>query len=420
MAGIDRQFVAFDGVDRPVAFHDAADVQAVLSAILWGWRFGPSNTETELQPLIGVRREGDEYRLSAPWHLEDRHADTPVAAACTLSVDLVRAFIEANPGWQGLHCGAVEIDGRLVLLVGPTRAGKSTLVADLASRGVKIFTDDLVPVDFSTGIGRSMGIPPRPRLPLPADVAARVGNGTGRPDDRWGPRDNRYLYLRPDRILQAPFGATAPLGTLVFLDRRIAGPAALGAIEPEDAFVALILQTFSGSILIDETVRRVADLVASSRCIRLRYARTDEGASCLLASLKAAEMREPPGFPDEDPDFPDEDTLSGVDARLLADRRPATGRIDPLTVYRRVDDATEVVVGDRVFVANRRYGSVHALNGTARGIWSLLSEPLSLAEAVSIMCGAFPDISPKTIVDDMTALFELLLDYSLIDRVETS
>jgi hypothetical protein len=42
-----------------------------------------------------------------------------------------------------LHAGAVEVDGQAVLLAGPTRAGKTTLMAGFARAGYRVLTEDL-------------------------------------------------------------------------------------------------------------------------------------------------------------------------------------------------------------------------------------------------------------------------------------
>lgn len=50
-------------------------------------------------------------------------------------------------GWVFVHAGAVEADGRLLLLPGPTRSGKSTLVRALVEAGCTYYSDEYAPVD---------------------------------------------------------------------------------------------------------------------------------------------------------------------------------------------------------------------------------------------------------------------------------
>ncbi|WP_366653879.1 PqqD family peptide modification chaperone [Fodinicurvata sp. EGI_FJ10296] len=402
----------FTGVYHPVCFDDAADVASVLRALLWGWHF-ESTLEPSLPPQIAVRREGVGYRVCAPWRREDLAADTPVAAACSLLVDLVRAYADGQPRWRCLHCGAIEVDGCLVLLVGPWRAGKSTLIADLACRGVRVFTDDILLVDLDARVGMSMGIPPRLRLPLPPAIQGRiVAEGD---NDHRGPEDGRYLYLRPDTIAQAPFGSTAPLGGLVFLDRRTEGPAEVACMDPDAAFAELIVKTFSGSMLIEELVKQVVALVASSLCIRLTYSASDEAAVTLLNTLESVAAGH--SLPSRAPSQAAAGGSAGPEAtgpEAVAGRHLSAGT-DPTAQYVRIADANEVTLGDTMFVAHPQYGSVHALNATARGMWALLAEPLSPAEATAILQGAFPEVPSNVVAGDVTALFARFVESRLIE-----
>jgi hypothetical protein len=49
-----------------------------------------------------------------------------------------------------LHAAAVEVDGRAVILTGPTRHGKTTLAACLAGAGFRLLSEDLVDVRFGS------------------------------------------------------------------------------------------------------------------------------------------------------------------------------------------------------------------------------------------------------------------------------
>lgn len=48
-----------------------------------------------------------------------------------------------------LHAAAVEVDGKAVLLAGPSGVGKSTLAAAFLDRGHRVLSDDVAPLDWS-------------------------------------------------------------------------------------------------------------------------------------------------------------------------------------------------------------------------------------------------------------------------------
>ncbi len=62
--------------------------------------------------------------------------------------------------FRAVHAGAVLIEGRALLLPGPSHAGKSSLVAELLRRGASHFSDEYALID-SQGLIHSY---PRPLL----------------------------------------------------------------------------------------------------------------------------------------------------------------------------------------------------------------------------------------------------------------
>jgi hypothetical protein len=107
-------------------------------------------------------------------------------AAC-LVPDLIRviddAVIQHMTTLRAVHAGAVLWSGRALLLPGATRAGKSSLVAELLRRGATYFSDEYALIDAQ---GRAYPYP-RPlllrnghaeQIPiLPGECNAEVGDG---------------------------------------------------------------------------------------------------------------------------------------------------------------------------------------------------------------------------------------------------
>ena len=63
----------------------------------------------------------------------------------------VLARTPATGSTIALHSGAVERDGRVLLIAGMKGAGKSTLTAALVQRGARYVTDEVAVIDLPSG-----------------------------------------------------------------------------------------------------------------------------------------------------------------------------------------------------------------------------------------------------------------------------
>ena len=124
-------------------------------------------------------------------------------------------FLCHQRGVLPLHAAAVEVDGRTVLLAGPSGVGKSTLAAAFLRRGHRILSDDVAPLAVNGPDG--LILPSLRRIRLWRDSAEQAAW----PVDTLEPcRDAMEKYSRP---LEAGYAA-APLqpSTLVHLRRSVA------------------------------------------------------------------------------------------------------------------------------------------------------------------------------------------------------
>lgn len=103
-------------------------------------------------------------RITAPPHAEPVRREERLWGLPALLAFLARGDLPA-------HAAAVEVDGRAVLLAGPSQAGKTTLAAAASARGWRLLSEDLSCVR----LGPEPVVLPGPAvLRLREDVAARV------------------------------------------------------------------------------------------------------------------------------------------------------------------------------------------------------------------------------------------------------
>ena len=71
---------------------------------------------------------------------------------------------------------------------------------------------------------------------------------------------------------------------------------------------------------------------------------------------------------------------------------------NPDIVIREVDDV--------IFLVGPRNDGVFHLNATGAAVWRLLAEPVTKAEVAQILAGAFPDVPPDRLRDDLNTLVD--------------
>jgi len=178
-----------------------------------------------------------------PWTLED---------VATYLLGPVLGFTLRLRGVTCLHASAIALDGRAVALLGPPGAGKSTLAATFAMRGLPVISDDVLAL--SRHDGRLVVQPGSPRIRLwPDSVMALYGSPQALPrlTPTW---DKRFLDLTRDgyRFQHQPL----PLGAIYLLGERGSDAAAprIEELSATASLMALVANTHANHLL-DETMR---------------------------------------------------------------------------------------------------------------------------------------------------------------------
>lgn len=101
-------------IGRCVRVENAPDAIQALAQAMPGW-------PVTVQPATGAAPDTYIYRdaegLWQGWRDEPEEFDLPssAAVACSLVGELIARRLDAEPGLLGLHCGSVEINGKLVI-----------------------------------------------------------------------------------------------------------------------------------------------------------------------------------------------------------------------------------------------------------------------------------------------------------------
>jgi hypothetical protein len=379
----------YPGLDGTVRLEDADEVLAALDAMMTGWhpqvmtRCGITKAPESL--ISTIRRAGSRVDLHSPWLDEPLRGLRVASAACGVVADISQAFCNQHPDCIGLHCGAVQINGQLVVLTGPARAGKSTLISRLtAEPDMMVFCDDILPV-LNDGLAFGLGLAPRLRLPLPesASAAFRAHVAT-----YLGPADNRYAYLCGPNI--APHGTRAPVRAFIVLARGEDDPARLHHMGAAEAVQHLVRQNISAPSEGVGQFERVTQMAESLVCLKLVYSDLEDAVALLRQAFGGAGL-----------DTFSVDIAPALPAMLEPVMHPPA-RLEQC-FHRSQHVAIRAVDAD-LFLWHATEHSYFHLNMVARAVWTLLEDPVSGQEIADILCEGFPDTPRPVIEADVAAL----------------
>jgi hypothetical protein len=162
--------VSLFGVHLAVVSDSAAMVEA-LDRYVMPWLPREAMGRGAADGLVEVRCAGDADGLEI---LVDGAvagaAPSPLAAIPQVQRALDDVWVRCQADVAVVHGGVVAHDGRAILLPGPTRAGKSTLVAELVRRGAPYFSDEYALIDADGRVH-----------PYPRPLLLRDGSGYDQP-----------------------------------------------------------------------------------------------------------------------------------------------------------------------------------------------------------------------------------------------
>ena len=370
------------------------------------WRFREIGSSRR-RPVISVGRRRSLYRIDSPWLERTARDATEAGAVCCLTIDLVRSYLSDNAGIIGLHSAACEIGGCLVVFPSTVRAGKSTLVARLASEGHRIYADDFLPLVGRRMQARALGIAPRIRLPLPKSASRRFRAFI---DAHAALRDQRYLFLDLPPALLAPHECTAEVGAVVLLDRSAARSAELAQLTRASGLQQLLLQNIAATPDSD-VVAKLHRLVERVPCFRLTYSDLDTATRLLTAQFAPVSSRRTRASPEYRPPAT---RAAAARRRNPAPRatRQAQAEAGPRFVHSA--GVREHSLDGELFLTGRGKEGVFRLNPVASALWKLTEQPVTQRAVVETLRMLFPGPERRRIADDVRMLFGRLRRAGLI------
>jgi len=269
----------FEGISRPVRLNDnASQLLSLIRDITGSWPL-EEKPGTHPDPVITLWRHDDGYARTSEWLDAARSYPDPVNAVCDFVVDLTHAYNADHPDILCLHCAATIINDELVIFPNGYNQGKSTFMALLASRGVRVLCDDVMPLDLTTFRGWSLGLQPRLREPVPVSLGDDF-NGYVR--NHTGPCSSRFRYLKLNADTLAQFGEGFPVSGIVILERNESDENTIAPAAAADTLKAVILRNFANAMPAAHILDGLYSLIDHSRLFRLNYSDGDEARRLLL------------------------------------------------------------------------------------------------------------------------------------------
>ena len=243
----------------PFAVEAPADLQPQVERLLPpGWRPRPEGSPV---PLWRIRPKAGGWRVDQAGGRSAR-AVTAEAALLLMAGDLgLRAAAEAHD-LIAVHAGVVGWHNHAILLPGRTLAGKSTLVAELVSRGATYYSDEYALIDQ---LGMVHAYPRLIRLRARGD--ARPG--------------------RPTTIAAAHVGSLPPVAVGVIAGLRYDSVSgwAVRPTGPAESILMLLADTLAART---RSAQALEHLAAAVRSARIAFTGTrDEAGDAAVRLLRS-------------------------------------------------------------------------------------------------------------------------------------
>lgn len=380
-----------------VELHDSDTLCQSLATVMPDWRpVAAQGAMEDEPPVTSIRRhEDNSYSYQSWWGHRPLTGLGLAGATCGAVADLTQSYLDARPGIFGLHCGAVRIGGHLVAFTGTYRAGKTTLVTRLGSEpDSELFCDDVLPI-MPDGMALALGIQPRLRLPLPADIPQAFRDHVAR---SLTVCDHRYGYVSTPH--QAPCGERAPLAGLVVLSRHDGAPAHFHRMETATTAACLIRQNIADPGEAEAHYDHVAAMAGDLPCLKLVYSDLEDAAALIRSAFDA------PAIPSANVDIgaplPPEHSEDDAEPAKLDQR------------FSRADDVSERVIGSDTFLWQMDERNFFSLNPVGGAVWTLLEAPATGRQIAATLTEIFPDADPATIAADLARLLGRMRQRGLV------
>lgn len=383
-----------ENLSRPIRMIDCRNLVDYLPIILPDWRFIEVPEDTR-SPILTLRLEESAYILEGAWLDAPKHRKDGVAAICALVAELVRAYINDDPKLLCLHGAAAEFAGKLVIFPNKYRAGKSILSACLAAAGVKLFGDDVLPINLLEGYGVAPGLAPRLRLPLPDNLNAESRHFI---ETNAALKSGRYLYLDLKDGSLATRYSYAPIGAFVLLEREEGIAAILENISESEVLRQVVWQNFARETEAPRILECLSRMVATAKRYCLRYDRAEDAVALLKEDFKF--------WPEKGGENSTRSLLSEQNSPGLVEVRRGC--------FLRKADVSVVTADDESFLADAGGAAIYQLNSIGSAIWTLLAEPRTMLEMVELLQVAFPQVSRDQVEKDVGILVNSLQSRKLI------
>jgi hypothetical protein len=279
------QRVVFGKAGWSIDLAGCEEIAAQLPNVFVGWDIsvGTLAEFKHYRPRAKVTRQKDGWHWREIGAPKPRHWDRIAPkSAMRVMTDIhdvaIYWYLDENPHLLCLHGGAVKIGEGLICFPARGFSGKSTLIANLASLGHKVFADDVLALKPKGNPGMSLGFLPRLRTPLPPNMAPSVARYI---ESHLGPNSHGWLYLKPDPAKIARLAQTAKITAIINLDRAEEGGPVLEEVNTAAILKNLIAENIIRKIPMPEIFDRLHGLASGCQRYRLRYSDALEAAQFL-------------------------------------------------------------------------------------------------------------------------------------------